>query len=352
MQGWSEGKLSLSSTLNEHIDNCLACAACEAMCPAQVPYTQLLNDFRAETVESANNKSLSTLETLTIDALTGSHRATMGRLVGLYQKTGLSKLPISSNDYLAKPTNQQRLNSSYPALGSVKRGSVALFTGCASEVFDKKTLHDAIFMLQHCGFDVSIPSEQSCCGAIDLHAGRKTKAAEVTKQNNAAFANSAYTAVITVASGCGASLARYDNPLAEKIIDISDFIAPYLANLSFSKLNSNAWLHTPCTLKNVLSKGADISALLSHIDGLVINNFDESQSCCGAAGSYMLEHPKTANVLREQVISPVKQQPTQYLLSSNIGCAMHIRAGLKQAGLNIDVLHPVSLLAQQLKASL
>ncbi|MEW5008540.1 MAG: (Fe-S)-binding protein, partial [Cycloclasticus sp.] len=222
---------------------------------------------------------------------------------------------------------------------------------CASEVFDKKTLHDAIFILQHCGFELSIPSEQGCCGALDLHAGRKTTANELAEQNNAAFSVADYSAVITVASGCGASLVRYDSPLAEKIYDIHDFIAPYLAELSFNKLDSSAWLHSPCSLKNTLSKGADIAALLSHIEGLNINKFDDSPSCCGAAGSYMLQQPTIANQLREQLIKPVKQQPTQYLLSSNIGCAMHIRAGLKQAGLNIEVLHPVSLLAQQLKAS-
>jgi len=352
MQGWSEGKLELSITLNDHINNCLSCGACEAMCPAQVPYTRLLNDFRAETVSNTTNNKLSTLEALALNTLTGTHHKTMGLLVSLYQTTGLSKLPIPSNNYLPDKANQQRLLDSYPALGPTKRGQVALFTGCASEVFDKKTLHDAIFMLQHCGFDVSIPAKQGCCGAIDLHAGQKAKATKLAQQNNSAFSSATNTAIITVASGCGSSLAQYDNPLAKKVIDISDFIAPYLTELSFTKLSSSAWLHTPCTLKNSLSKGVDISTLLSHIDGLQINTFDDSQACCGAAGSYMLEHPETANLLREQLLKPVKQQTTQYLLSSNIGCAMHIRAGLKQDGFNIEVLHPVSLLAQQLKVAL
>ncbi|MEW5012016.1 MAG: (Fe-S)-binding protein [Cycloclasticus sp.] len=351
IQGWSEGQLELTSTLNEHLDNCLACGSCEAMCPAQVPYTRLLNDFRAETTADSNDNRLGLLENVAINTLTGSDRTMMSQLVNVYQKTGLSKLPIPRNDYLADSINTQRLQAHYPALGSIKRGHVALFTGCASEVFDKKTLHDAIFILQHCGFELSIPSEQGCCGALDLHAGRKTTANELAEQNNAAFSAADYSAVITVASGCGASLARYDNPLAEKIYDIYDFIAPYLAELSFHKLDSSAWLHNPCSLKNTLSKGADIAALLSHIEDLNINKFDDSPSCCGAAGSYMLQQPTIANQLREQLIKPVKQQPTQYLLSSNIGCAMHIRAGLKQAGLNIEVLHPVSLLAQQLKAS-
>ena len=352
MQGWSEGKLELSEKLSEHMDNCLSCAACEAMCPAQVPYTQLVDDFRAATINDSSNKNISRLEALALKALTGPYRATMGHLVGAYQKVGLSKLPIHGNDYLADKPRTQRLDIHYPSLSAATRGHVALFTGCASDVFDKKTLADAIFILQHCGFEVSIPSQQGCCGAIDLRAGKNTEAKALAQKNSTVFSNKNYSAVITVASGCGASLAQYDSPLAEKTIDIHDFIAPYVAELSFYGFDSSAWLHTPCSLKNKLSKGADISAQLSHIKGLVINKINSPQGCCGAAGSYMLEHPETAAHLREQVLKPVKQQPSQYLLSNNIGCAMHIRAGLKQAGINIEVLHPVSLLAQQLKPSL
>ena len=97
------------------------------------------------------------------------------------------------------------------------------------------------------------------------------------------------------------------------------------------------------------SKGTDISVALSAIGELDIKQFDDNQNCCGSAGSYMLTHKETADALLEKTLAPLKKQPTNYLLSSNIGCAMHLRAGLKQAGLNTEVLHPVSLLAQQLK---
>jgi glycolate oxidase iron-sulfur subunit len=36
------------------------------------------------------------------------------------------------------------------------------------------------------------------------------------------------------------------------------------------------------------------------------------------------------------------------LLSSNIGCALHLNAGLKERGSTIEVLHPVVLLERQL----
>ena len=351
MQAWSEGRLELSSRLNQHIDQCLSCGSCEAMCPAQVPYTRLLNEFRGAT-NTPKDSGLSRLETLVINGLKGSYRQAMSYAVDLYQKLGLSKLPLHRNSYLAPQANTTKLKEHYPALGKVKRGHIALFTGCASEVFDKRTLHDSIFLLQHCGFEVSIPNGQTCCGALDLHTGKQQAADTLNQQNSDIFCQPQYDAIVSVASGCGTTLAGYDSPLAAKVSDISLLIEPYINDLALADLNRSAWLQTPCTLKNGFSNHADIPAMLSNINGLSIQPLNTQTSCCGGAGSYMLKHPDIANQLRDKALAPTLKQSGHYLLSSNIGCAMHLRAGLKQAGLNIEVLHPVSLLAQQLRASL
>jgi len=345
IQGWSESKITLSAALNQHIDSCLTCRACESMCPAKVPYSRLLNDFRAETHRTQDNS----LEEKAISALTGEHRSAINKALRLAQKTGLTKLPIRGTEYLPAYIASNKLSAKNPSLATKKVGSVALFTGCASETLDAKTLHDTIYLLQHCGFDVSIPQNQACCGAIDLHAGNKEKHEQLAEKNTAAFKD--YDAIISVASGCGSTLADYNNSLARHVVDISEFLSRHLSTLSFNPLDASAWLHMPCTLKNTSYglKGASIAPLLSKISGLDIHTFDANQHCCGAAGTYMLTHKDTSNSLREQVLTPVKKHETNYLLTSNIGCAMHLRAGLKQTGIRTDVLHPVSLLAQQLK---
>lgn len=351
IQGWSEGALSLSDTLTAHIDSCLTCRACESMCPAQVPYARLVNDFRAQAPASSDNK-LSTMERIGINTLTGQYRQVLNKLLRVYKKLRLDKCTLFAgiNHKLTDTIEKNNFQDSYPALTPTERGHVALFSGCASEVLDSKTLHDAIYVLQHCGFQVSVPKAQVCCGAIDLHAGQAKKAQQFAEQNQAAFAGQQFDAVITVASGCGSTLAEYPNDLANIIVDINEFIAPFIPTLTLQPLAASSWLHTPCTLKNSLSKKPKVAATLAAIDGLEINTFDDKQHCCGAAGSYMLQYKETADALREKILQPLKQTPTDYLLTSNIGCALHLRAGIKQSGLNTEVLHPVSLLAQQLKA--
>jgi len=318
------------------------------MCPAKVPYSRLINDFRAET-HDANSSQGNSLEKKAVNTLIGEHRSTINKALRFVQKTGLTKLPIRGTEYLPTHIASNNIRAENPSLAAKKRGRVALFTGCASETLDAKTLHDTIFLLQHCGFDVSIPQAQGCCGAIDLHAGNKEKHEQLAEKNTSAFKD--YDAIISVASGCGSTLTDYNNSLAQRVVDISDFLSEHLPTLSFNPLNASAWLHMPCTLKNTSYglKGASIAPLLSKISGLDIHTFDSKQHCCGAAGTYMLSHKETANTLRDQALDPIKKHQTNYLLTSNIGCAMHLRAGLKQAGIRTDVLHPVSLLAQQLK---
>ena len=351
IQSWSEGALILSDSLSKHIDNCLTCRACETMCPAHVPYSRLVNDFRAETA----NSSLNSFEKLAVNNLTGNHRGVLNTLTRFYQKSRLSKLGFAPTLDALLPTHVKtnRLNKHYPSFAEHNRGHVALFTGCASEVVDSSTLNAAIFILQHCGYDVSVPTNQVCCGAINLHAGEKEKSTSLATKNSEVFTQTNYDAIITVASGCGSTIAEYNNELADSVVDINAFITPHLSTLAFNPLQASAWLHTPCTLKNTPhgERSTDIPNMLSNINGLTIHTVDANQHCCGAAGTYMLTHEETANNLRSEALTPIIKQPTHYLLTSNIGCAMHLRAGLTEAGLSTETLHPVSLLAQQLKVS-
>ncbi|ORU90390.1 MAG: hypothetical protein A6F71_05340 [Cycloclasticus sp. symbiont of Poecilosclerida sp. M] len=344
MQAWANADLELSPTLRKHIDSCLTCRACESMCPALVPYGQLVNEFR-----SATNAKTSSLSLIIKKTLTSRHIWLSKTLLRVYHSSGLSKLLFRRlAKFSGNQSNPGGFATHYSANGE-KKGQVALFTGCASTLFDNKTLADAITVLQRCGFDVDLPSQQVCCGALDLHAGDKKVYRAFASQNKQAFDASAYDAIVSVASGCGSTLLEYQPKTNAQVVDISQFIEPYIATLDLRPLASTAWVHTPCTLKHVFPKNNAVADNLSYIEGLKLNLFDKNQVCCGSAGLYMISHPETSEALLNLTLGVIKTQPTNYLLTSNIGCALHINAGLNDAGLNTQVLHPVSLLAQQLK---
>ncbi|MCK5188801.1 MAG: 4Fe-4S dicluster domain-containing protein [Methylococcales bacterium] len=57
IQAWANKELTGSAKLQSHIDNCLLCRSCENVCPALVPYGQIIDDFR-NTIPSTKKSSL------------------------------------------------------------------------------------------------------------------------------------------------------------------------------------------------------------------------------------------------------------------------------------------------------
>ena len=62
----------------------------------------------------------------------------------------------------------------------------------------------------------------------------------------------------------------------------------------------------------------------------------------------MLQYPEVANRLLDDKLEDIKQQQCKIVVSSNIGCTLHFKQGLKKSGQAVEVIHPVRLLARQL----
>ena len=361
IDGWANGLISPTNAFHEHLDHCLLCRACESVCPAKVPYGRLIDDFRA--ADPANSPQQSSSSTA-IKLLLYKRPRLINGLLRIYQKTGIRWLlrslgllklfGVQELDDLL-PKQIERNHYRQPAAKTSGTEKIAIFTGCASNLLDARTIHDAIRLLSHCGFDMTIPEQQTCCGAIDWHAGRRESATQRANKNTSVFKNE-FQHIVSLASGCGATLQEYPNlnnssethQLAERVIDISELLLKYEDRLEFTALAGKVWLHTPCTLKNVMNQADAPFELLQKIPDIQLTQFTEPNHCCGAAGTHMMDYPERARALREPLIEQIKNNPPDILLTSNIGCAMHLRAGIRQAGLHTDVLHPVSLLAQQL----
>jgi glycolate oxidase iron-sulfur subunit len=351
IQAWTSGNLNVTDNLLSHIDNCLLCRACEKACPAVVPYAKLIDDFRAEMhSEQSTPISVRLVKTLSenkhvqrwakssLKFYQQKHLQKTARFLHLPSLFGLEKLERLVPNY----QETQPLQNYYPATSAVK-GDVGLFVGCMGELFDSETVNAAITVLTHVGFNVHLPEMQTCCGALALHEGDSETAQMLAKQNQTAFANENLQAIITIASGCGSTLKDY----AAKVIDISHFLSQF--EFELKPLAANILVHSPCTLKNVLKTDKSVLTLLKQIPEANVLSLPETTQCCGAAGSYSLKHDKMAKTLLNELLEIALEKPTNYLVSSNIGCVLHIAAGLRERGENLKVVHPIVLIAQQLK---
>ncbi len=366
IQGWARHELPATPRLIGHVDHCLLCRACESACPAYVPYGQIVDRFRAATLDQPRPRPLrQRIATAALrGALTGKTLAPLaGRLMGGAAAGPLKALAGLAGagalvDGLPKPSaHALPAPGSYPP-AAPETAQAALFLGCTAGLLDRDTVTAALQLMSRLGIRVEIPEGQTCCGALHQHAGNAEEAARQIAQNRAAFGEAPGPAIVSFASGCGAMLSEYDLPAAagpfrQRVRDLCQFLADqrWPDTLRFAPLPQTVCLHTPCSLRNVLRADRHAARLLKRIPELTLVALPASLRCCGAAGSYMLDHPAMAASLRDAVLEQIMAAQPAVLLTSNPGCAMHLRAGLQQRGFGaIEVLHPVTLLARQLRA--
>lgn len=352
-QALSQKKLPLTDKVQHHLDQCLGCRACEAVCPAHVKYGELLITGRA---------AFQTHTRLLIRVIENRHFRRflhyalwcleISGLRALARKGGLTRLlRLGAWDALLPPVERPESLAGHYAALSEKRGTVMLFTGCTSSWCDQKTLQASLYVLRKWGYDVFIPENQTCCGAMALHAGFLKQAHSLAKQNERAF-HQPINHIITVATGCSVTLQETDRAtfsFPSKVIDIMDFLntEPWPVNLKLSPVPLRVKLHTPCSRRYVLKTPFSPENVLKKIPSLVISSF-ESPNCCGAAGTYMIEHPDMASALANKLLDLLEIPLPNYIVSSNIGCALHLRRELNRRSLAIQVEHPVMLLARAL----
>ena len=217
-----------------------------------------------------------------------------------------------------------------------------------ASVDDADAQQAAVTLLQTAGFHVSV-LPAFCCGAMDLHGGAADAAEQAAQSIRVAWAASGATILLSVTPGCLGTLRRALPGVS--VLDPVQLLAEHAAALSFRPLAQRVALHLPCTQVNVARTDAALLQLLRHVPGLDVLTLPRPPYCCGAAGSHLLEFPERAAQLRDDTLRQAAALEPQQLLSSNIGCRLHLDAGIEQHGLRWPSQHPLTLLAQQLEHS-
>ena len=358
MQGVLERRIPANERFQAHIDLCLACRACENVCPNNVEYGRLINGVRGIVEKSRQRSMLQRLgRRVLMDGV--ATRPAMLRLVGGALRTWQSLsgkdgwlmrfglVRIAARLPPLKP--QPAWKAVYPAAGKV-RGEVGLFLGCVARVADVETLSASIFVLNRLGYTVHVPPRQGCCGAMHEGLGESEKVRMFEERNLRAFAGVNVEVVISTATGCGTALKSYPQDFAGRVRDISEFLgeAGGWEQAGIAPLAGKVAVHEPCLMRNVLHCQDKPYDLLRRIPGVTVVALAGNDQCCGAAGTYFLTQPDMAASLLADKIEAVKAGGARILATSNIGCAMHLAVGLKAAGIEIEVVHPITLLARQM----
>ena len=333
------------------LDHCLGCLACERVCPVPVHYGELLTTTRA-VLPAAHRRPRLLLALLSrprwlriavrLARATGARRWLPGMTRALLPAN--SAFRAAAALLAAAPGSGPKPE---PVRSGVSRGRVALFGGCVQGVFEREAQDAAENLLSAAGFSV-VRIEGTCCGALAAHTGEASRARQLATGVRTAFERSKAERLVSATPGCLGTL-RAALP-GVRVDDALALLDAHSETLRFRPLESQVALHLPCTQVNVARTGDALQRLLARVPQLQVRVLPIQAQCCGAAGSHMLEFPQRAAAYREKLLATLPAPPPDLLLTSNIGCRLHLVAGLRENGVSLAVQHPLTLLARQLNA--
>jgi len=330
-RAWTLGTIEPTVVADGHLDNCLGCRSCEAVCPAGVQYGELLVEARAR----QRTRRGAEWQQALVEWLSGQPRW-LDAVAGLYRRL-FPALPRGWRPLPRPPAYRAPPSLRPAAMTQPESGMAAVFIGCIARPYEPALREALIRLCTAIGARVEFPPGQTCCGALHAHAGNTEGSQRLAAANRAAF--SGCSTVLTLASGCheavGAALSG-DATTTDAIA----FLHQRAGKLHFRACQERVALHLPCTQHNVAKSVPALRALLARVPGLDVVELTAGYGCCGAAGTQMLHDPERAAAFRHPLVEQFERSGATRLLSANIGCRLHLANAT-----SAPVQHPLEFLA-------
>jgi len=347
-------------SVQQHIDQCLGCRACEPVCPSGVPYGQLLEATRATLRESRPIPFIARV-ILFVFARTWLLRPAMffsrflaatpipSLLSGVSGRLGFAMAMLAS-------TGRSIERSPYRAGSRGERGRVATLRGCVMDGLFSATNRATERVLKVNGYAIVDAPGQQCCGALHAHAGDLENARKLARRNIAAFEKSGAEFVAVNAAGCGATMKEYGHLLKDDhywreraatfglhVRDVSELLAD-AGPRPGGPLPIRVTYDAPCHLQHAQRVTQAPLSMLAAIPGLELVPLHDSDQCCGSAGIYNLIEPATSDAVLAPKLANIRATGAPWVATGNPGCLMQIGAGLIRAEIPAKSIHPVDLL--------
>ena len=369
MRAAAEGRIELTPTLARHLDLCLGCRACETACPSGVPFGQLLEAARAQLERRGVHAPATDRSTLDFALNLFPNPGRLGSLLGmlrLYQWSGMQAL-VRGLGLLAPFKKLQAMEALLPRLPAApsplpeltlargkRRGRAGLLLGCVQRFFYPDVNADTVKLLSAAGWEVVVPRDQACCGALHLHAGRLDELRAMAGRLMGAFGSEA-DVIVANAAGCGSALKEYGHWLegppaaafSAKVKDVTEVLVE--AKLPLGELRETVTYHDACHLVHGQKVRSQPRELLKRIPELTLVELADSDLCCGSAGVYNMLEPGIAQELARLKVARIRESGARIVATGNPGCIMQIARQCRAEGVAVEVAHPVTLLARALR---
>ncbi|XFA73713.1 heterodisulfide reductase-related iron-sulfur binding cluster [Thermosynechococcaceae cyanobacterium Okahandja] len=382
MDAINNGEAALEDVAH-HFDTCLGCLACVTTCPSGVQYDKLITATRAQVQRNYPRPAITQLfrrfifQTLPYP---NRLRALLLPLWG-YQALGLGAIerrlglltrllpkPLAAMYQMLPPLSAASFRDPQPTVipaQGERRGRVGVILGCVQRLFLPAVNEATIAVLSANGFEVVLPPQQGCCGALPHHQGEERQAQDLARNMIDCFETAAVDAVLINASGCGHTLKEYHHLLAAdadygdrarafvaKVEDVQVFLAQRGLVTPLHPLSDRPLTlvyQDACHMIHGQKIRLEPRQLLRQIPQVQLREPVDAALCCGSAGVYNIFQPEIAAELGRQKVRHLLNTRPDVIVSANVGCSVQLNRHLQEQGARVPIYHPMQLLASAIR---
>lgn len=237
---------------------------------------------------------------------------------------------------------------------------IQLFIPCFMDQLYPETAFNTIKVLEKVGCNVHYNESQTCCGQPAFNAGFHAEAQSVCSKFLKDFEGEMM--IVTPSASCAGFIRNYYDQLfekstkrkelkvtTEKVYELTDFLVNVCGITDLgSTFTGKATYHDSCAALREYKLRNEARTLLSHVKGLELVEMVETGTCCGFGGTFAVKFESISLAMGDQKSRNAEDTRSDYLISTDMSCLMHIQGIMNDKGQSMKCLHIADVLASGL----
>lgn len=368
------GELEISPAFKSQMERCLNCRACADECPSGVEPNRIALAARCGLVDKDGLPLVK--RAIFSGGLKHPRAMALGmRLVGGAQHVSAIDLQNNPLRYLL-PLIGMRKDKDFPTLGRKSlfarlpeviepnveaKTTVAYFPGCAANLIYPEIGLATVSVLGKLGARVILPHDLVCCSTPVFNSGDIADARELAARNIEILSQVDAEFVVTSCGSCGLTISKEwtellglaeAEPIARKVIDISEFVAKYAPDGALGALDEEKIVtyHDSCHLRRGMGVYETPRQLLKSVLGDRFVEMELADRCCGGGGTFSVTHPELSQKVADTKMKCVGESGAEIVATGCPACVMQLRDSIVHRKMTQRAIHTIEVIDRALRS--
>ena len=239
-----------------------------------------------------------------------------------------------------------------------KNMTIDLFIPCFIDQMFPDTAWNIVKILEKAGVEINYNPKQTCCGQPAFNSGDIKNAKKLAKKFMNDFPDN--RPIVIPSASCAGYIRNHYNTLfkddaelllkserlSSNIFELTDFLVNKINFTQFNSLfNHKVTYHDACSALREYGIKEEPRKLLSKVKGLELIEMEESDTCCGFGGTFMVKFVPVSTAMVEQKVQNALNTGAEYIVSTEASCLINIRSYINKQNIPIKAIHIADVLA-------